>query len=130
MSAKISRAREGSRGGIGLRLTGRVGWLGGLPLERAQFGFGKRSFEKRPAQRAPGVAARIGLFLGRRRPVRPRVLPLDADAYDLIAHDAGVIGLAVEGHIPLTLELVIEKPAIAKTQWKRLHSIPLVFRCV
>src|SRR4029453_9213500 len=73
--------------------------LGWLRLERAQFGFCQRSFEKRPAQRAPSVAAWIGLLFGGRHPVRPRVFPLDADTHDLIAHNAGVIGLAVEGHI-------------------------------
>src|SRR5262245_11693014 len=88
------------------------------------------SFGKRPPQRAPGVTPRIRLFLGRRRPVRPRVFPLDADAYDLIAHHAGVIGLAVEGHITVALELLVEKPAVPKTYWKRLHAIPRVFRCV
>src|SRR5215813_1549042 len=123
-------AGEGLPRRHGQRLGGGVGQFGGLPLERTQFGFCERSCDKRPAQRAPGVAARIGLFLWRRRPVRPRVFTLNSDAHDLIAHHAGVIGLAVEGHITLTLDLLVEKPSVSKTYRKRLHTLPLVFRSV
>jgi len=44
------------------------------------------------------------------------VFPLDADAHDLIAHNAGVIGLGVERYITLTLDLFVEKPSVSKTE--------------
>jgi len=93
----------------------RLGRLLGSPQCPCQ---GLRSLqgEARPPQGAPTVAAGIRFALRARGPIRPGVLGLDANLHHLKPlRPTGLVRLAKDGDIALTLDLGVGKSLIPTT---------------